>query len=134
MFTPMIGKGSMTRYIDYIYIFATVLLTAAGQLLLKWRMVGIGGVSDNMLTKPREIIAIVFDPVILTVFTLSFLSSLAWIAAVNKFELSFAYPFLSLNFVVILLISGWLLNEPITLNKMLGVFLISLGTIVIARG
>jgi drug/metabolite transporter (DMT)-like permease len=55
-------------------------------------------------------------------------------AAMTKFDLSHAYPFMSLNFVIVLLASNWLLNEPITPQKALGVFLIILGTIVAARG
>ena len=52
----------------------------------------------------------------------------------TKFELSHAYPFMSLNFVVVLLLSGWLLNETLTVQKFAGVLLIVLGTIVAARG
>ena len=52
----------------------------------------------------------------------------------TKFELSHAYPFTSLNFVIVLLLSGLILGEPITQSKMTGVILIVLGTMVIARG
>ena len=51
----------------------------------------------------------------------------------TKFDLSHAYPFMSLNFVVVLLLTGWLLSEPVTLQKTLGITLIVLGTVV-ARG
>ena len=52
----------------------------------------------------------------------------------TKFELSHAYPFMSLNFVVVLLLSGWFLNEPVTPQRILGVGLIVFGTMVAARG
>jgi len=52
----------------------------------------------------------------------------------TKFDLSHAYPFMSLNFVVVLLLSGWLLSEPFTFQKAFGVGLIVLGTVVAARG
>jgi len=68
-------------------------------------------------------------------FAAAFLASLVWMAAITKFDLSHAYPFMSLNFVVVLLLSGWLLNEePVTLQKVLGIALIVLGTVVAARG
>lgn len=52
----------------------------------------------------------------------------------TEFDLSHAYPFMSLNFVLVLLLSGWLLNEPITFPKVFGVILIVLGTVIAARG
>ncbi|WVV48790.1 EamA family transporter [Pseudomonas sp. NA13] len=55
-------------------------------------------------------------------------------AAMTKFDLSHAYPFMSLNFVIVLLLSGWILSEPMTFQKALGVGLIILGTVVAARG
>jgi uncharacterized membrane protein len=48
--------------------------------------------------------------------------------------LSHAYPFMSMNFVFVLLLSGWLLNEPITFQKVFGVALIVLGTVVASSG
>jgi uncharacterized membrane protein len=52
----------------------------------------------------------------------------------SKFELSHAYPFMSLNFVVVLVLGTWLLNEPLNVSKVIGVALIVLGTVVVARG
>ena len=55
-------------------------------------------------------------------------------AAVSRFELSKAYPFMSLNFVVVLFLSSVLFSETVTLPKVLGMGLIVLGTVVSARG
>ena len=56
-------------------------------------------------------------------------------AALTKFDLSHAYPFMSLNFVVVVMIfSGWFLSEPLTFQRIFGVSLIVLGTVVAARG
>jgi drug/metabolite transporter (DMT)-like permease len=52
----------------------------------------------------------------------------------TRFELSHAYPFMSLNFVIVLLLSGWLLSEPLTPQRLAGVALIMAGTVVAARG
>ena len=52
----------------------------------------------------------------------------------TKFELSRAYSFVSLNFVVVLLLSGWILHEPLTVPKYIGIFFIVLGATIAARG
>ena len=124
----------MTRFLDYLYIFATIGFTVYGQLILKWRITKIGSLPPDFIEKLKFLISLLFDPAIFSGFAAAFLASLAWMAAMTKFELSHAYPFMSLNFVVVLLLSGWLLCEPVTLQKTLGVGLIVLGTMVAARG
>ena len=124
----------MSRYFDYLYIFATLGFTVYGQLILKWRIAQFGPLPAESVDKLKFLLGLLFDPAIFSGFAASFLASLAWMAAMTKFDLSHAYPFMSLNFVVVLLLSGWLLSEPMTMQKSLGVGLIVLGTIVAARG
>ena len=124
----------MTKYIDYSFILATVAFTVYGQLMLKWRIAQMGALPQELLGKIKFLLLLLLDPGILSGFAAGFLASLAWMAAMTKFDLSHAYPFMSLNFVVVLLLSGWILSEPLSLQKVLGVGFIVLGTILAARG
>lgn len=124
----------MSRLLDYLYIVATIVFTVYGQLILKWRIVNFGSLPTELLPKLKFLGLLFLDPWILSGFIAGFIASLAWMAAMTKFELSHAYPFMSLNFVVVLLLSGWLLSEPVSLQKALGIGLIVLGTVVAARG
>ena len=124
----------MSRYLDYLYILATIGFTVYGQLILKWRIAQFGPLPIEFAEKLKFLFGLFFDLAIFTGFAAGFLASLAWMAAMTKFDLSHAYPFMSLNFVVVLLLSGWLLSEPLTFQKALGVGLIVLGTVVAARG
>jgi len=124
----------MLRLFDYIYILVTIALTVYGQLILKWRIASLGSLPVGFCDKIKFLISLLYDPAIFSGFTAAFLASLAWMAAMTKFELSHAYPFMSLNFVVVLLLSGWLLNETITTPKVLGVGLIVIGTVLAAGG
>jgi uncharacterized membrane protein len=124
----------MQRISDYAYIFATLLFTVYGQLILKWRIQKFGPLPSGFLEKINFIIHLMMDPAIFSGFVAAFLASMAWMAAMTKFQLSHAYPFMSLNFVLVLLLSGWLLNEQITILKMAGVAIIVLGTIITAQG
>ena len=121
------------RFTDHLYIFATIAFTVYGQLILKWRMVQLGEMPVASAEKLRFLITAVFDPAIFSGFVAAFLASLAWMAAMTKFELSYAYPFMSLNFVIVLLLSAWLLQEPITMNKTIGMVLIVAGTVIASR-
>lgn len=124
----------MSKFYDYIYILLTIGLTVYGQLALKWRITSFGPLPDNALQKIKYLISLLSDPVIFSGFVAAFLASLAWMAAMTKFDLSHAYPFMSLNFVVVLLLSGWLLSEPASIQKVLGIAFIVFGTVVAARG
>ena len=74
------------------------------------------------------------DIYIISAFIAAFFAAISWMIALQKLELSFAYPFMSLNFVVVLLLSSWLLGEQMTFQKVLGVGLIVFGTFIAARG
>jgi uncharacterized membrane protein len=119
---------------DYFYIFATIVFTVYGQLVLKWRISSFGPVPIEYIEKLKYLTILFLDPFIFSGFLAAFLASLAWMAALTKFDLNHAYPFMSLNFVVVFMISGWLLNEPINLQKALGVGLIVMGTVVASKG
>ena len=118
------------RSVDYFYIAATIVLTVYGQLILKWRMEQLGPMPAGLGPALRQLLWWVFDPGIFSGFAAAFLASLAWMAAMTRFELSYAYPFTSLNFVVVLVLSALLLGEAITLRKTLGVAFIVLGTVI----
>ncbi|MBB6156406.1 putative membrane protein [Pseudomonas sp. JAI115] len=124
----------MIRVFDYMYILATIVFTVYGQLILKWRIAQFGPLPVDTFSKIKFLLGLLLDPAIFSGFAAAFLASLAWMAAMTKFELSHAYPFMSINFVVVLLLSAWILSEPITLQKVLGVGLIVVGTVVAARG
>ena len=121
-------------FLDYLYIAATIVFGVCGQLILKWRIRDFGTLPTDSFEKLRFLVFLVFDPVMFIGFFATLLSSLAWMAALTKFDLSYAFTFTSLTFVFVLLLSAWLLSEPLSLRKVLGVAMIVIGTVVAARG
>lgn len=117
------------RWVDYSYIGATIAFSVAGQMLLKWRMDHFGALPAGWAGGLRHLLGLLLDPVVVLSFVTAFLASLAWMAAMTRFELSHAYPFTSLNFVVVLALSSWLLGESLTPSKLGGVALIVAGTV-----
>ena len=119
--------------LDYLYIVATIALTVYGQIIVKWRVSFYGQLPTELFAKLKFVFVALFDPWIISGIVAAFLASLAWIAAMTKFELSYAYAFLSLNFIFIFLFSWLILSEPIAWQKAIGLSLIVLGTVAIAR-
>lgn len=60
-------------------------------------------------------------------------SSIFWLNALSKTDLSLAYPMLSLGFVIVSVASYFLFNEQLTLLRMVGIGVISSGVFLMAR-
>ena len=118
----------------YLYIFGTIFFTVYGQLIIKWQMAKVGSLPDAFSEKIIFLLQMFLNLWILSAFLSAFIASLCWMAAMTKFELSHAYPFMSLSFIFVLVLSGFFFHESITLPKLLGVLLIMAGIIVGAQG
>lgn len=56
----------MNRAFDYVYIFATIILTAYGQVVLKWRIAKFGSLPAETFEKVRFLFSLFLDPFILS--------------------------------------------------------------------
>jgi uncharacterized membrane protein len=117
----------------YIYIIATLLLTAYGQLILKWRLNFLGAIPSGFKNQVSYFFTALTDIYILSSFAAAFLASLTWMAALTRFNLSFAYPFMSLSFVIVLFLGAVFLHEPLKITSIAGVLLIIAGLYIASR-
>ena len=115
-------------------VFCTVVLTSYAQLIVKWRVSRAGPLPVDLAKKALFLTGLLFDPWILTGLLSALLAGLSWMAAMTRLELSFAYPFISLSFVLVFIFSAVLFHETITTPKVLGMLLIIAGIVVIGRG
>jgi len=123
---------SLTPY--FLYILGTVVFTVYGQLILKWRIGKYGQLPELPADKVVFLLKAVFDPFIFSGLFAAFIASLFWMAAMTKFEVSFAYPLITagLTFITVFF-AIVILNESISLNKIFGVLLIMSGVLVMMR-
>ena len=77
---------------------------------------------------------LLLDPWVISGMMAAFLAGIFWLAALTKLELSYAYPFMSVAFVLVLIFSALLFHETVTAPKVLGMLLIIVGIIVTSRG
>ena len=59
--------------------------------------------------------------------------ALAWILVLRRMDLSYAYPFLALNFVLIALVSRFFLGETVPPMRWVGILIICGGILLVAR-
>jgi drug/metabolite transporter (DMT)-like permease len=120
--------------VDYSYIFGTVLFTVYGQLVVKWQVSKAGALPTAFSAKMLFFAKLILNPWIMSGMAAAFLAMLCWLSAMSKFELSYAYPFMSLAFVLVLILSAVLFHETVTVPKVLGLALVVGGIIVASRG
>lgn len=125
-------KGGMAYKMKNIYIaLLSVVLGALGQVILKRGAVKLGELSLSFYSLHKEIIHIIRVPEILLGVVLFGISFLLWIKVLTKNELSSSYPLVSLNYIIILIMSGILFKEELSFKKVIGTVLIVLGVWVI---
>ncbi|MEZ4622828.1 MAG: hypothetical protein R2867_46030 [Caldilineaceae bacterium] len=73
------------------------------------------------------------SPWVLLGLTLYGIGAVAWIAVLSRLDLSLAYPLLALNFVLITLSSRVILGETVPPLRWLGMLVICVGIVLVAR-
>jgi multidrug transporter EmrE-like cation transporter len=116
-----------------LYILPTIILTSYSQLITKWR-VGMMAEAQADASKFERLFHYLTDPIILSTYVCSLLSSIAWLYVVEKYAVSIAFPtYVGVLFAVVTVGSALLLKEAISIQHLLGIALILVGVVVVSR-
>jgi multidrug transporter EmrE-like cation transporter len=64
---------------------------------------------------------------------LYFFGAVVWLFVLARVDVSFAYPFVGLGFIVTLLLGRIVMGDVVTLTRVVGTVLVSTGVLLIAR-
>ena len=121
----------MIRYIALI--LTGVLMNAGAQLFLKKGMLTIGVFDfsvENIVPIGIKASTNLYIVLGLTCYAVSIA---LWMLVLSRVEVSFAYPFLSIGYVVIAVVGYLYFGEIMDINRILGIFLICVGVVFISR-
>ncbi|TCR67247.1 hypothetical protein EV560_103304 [Bosea sp. BK604] len=121
----------MNAYIPLILF--TVLTNAAAQLMLKKGMTGIGQFDIQGDGIFWTVLRVVFNPFVFAGLCTFVISMASHLIVLSKVQISYAYPFLSLAYVVVAAYAYFVFNEDLTAARIAGIGLIVVGTIFIAQ-
>ena len=116
-----------------VYILVSVILGAVGQVLLKKGMGSMGPVTLVLNQLPATLWRMGTNPYVIIGLLTYVTGTVFWLAALSRVDLSYAYPFASLSYVVMLLASWFLFHENITPLRLIGTLVVALGVILISR-
>lgn len=121
---------------DLLLVLLSVGLSASGQLLLKLgaSAPAVRAAISGGAPLPARGWALATSAPLIAGLTVYALSAAAWIVVLSRLDLSLAYPFVGLGFIVTFLIGVLLLGEPVSAARLAGTLLIALGAVIVARG
>jgi uncharacterized membrane protein len=102
----------------------------AGQLLMKKGMNSIGEVFLKDIFTPK-IFQMVFQKYVFLGMALYAISSILWLVALSKGELSYLYPLMSVAYILTSIFAVVFLKENLTMMRFLGILLISAGAFLV---
>ncbi len=129
------NQGERNRTVLIVLILLSVTLAALAQLTLK---TGVNRVTSGTGGQALQITgaslkSLLTSPVVWAGLLMFGLSAVVWLFALSRATLSFAYPFASLSYVLILIFSRIVLHEQLSPLRLAGVALIVGGIILVAQ-
>ncbi len=115
------------------FILAAVSLSALAQLFMKLGVNALGDASAQQLAAVPVILRSVQSPLVWLGLMVYVLSVGLWLYVLSKVDLTVAYPFVGLSFIVTLVFGLAFLGEQVTMPRVLGTLLIAGGCVLVAR-
>jgi len=128
-----IAKARATMNIAIVYILISVIGGAVGQIVLKKGMSTMGALTLSSRDLLTTLWRMGTNPYVIFGLAVYVAGTVFWLAALSRVDLSFAYPFASLSYGVMLAASWLLFNEDISLVRIIGTVVVVLGVIIISR-
>lgn len=125
---------------NFMLILFSVVLGVLGQLSLKRGVTMASSGASSGITRSLDLRSVigflqsaVSNHYVLLGFLLYFVSAISWLIILSRVNLSIAYPMISIGYIVIVLVSKYVLHEQVTALAIVGTLLICFGVFLILR-
>ena len=124
----------MSRLPGHIYISFVLLLTAYSQLVIRWQVGQAGPLPATAAEKLVYVVHLLTTPWILSSIIATFMAGVCWLLVLTQLEISYAYPFMSLIYIIVLVGGVFIFGDEINFYKIVGTTIVLAGIVVIAKG
>jgi len=115
-------------------IILSVLCSSVAQIALKKGMLQCECSFEPQLSNVVPLVSsLVSNPFIIAGVFLHVMALFTWLYVLKHVDVSYAYPFISMGFVIVLLLSYFLFNEAANSYRIAGVALIIMGIILVGK-
>lgn len=112
-------------------IFCSVCLSALAQFSFKLGVNRVHVLADASIVD--RAFQFFFSPFVMLGISLYGVGTVLWLFALKQLDLSLAYPFVGISFIMVFILGVAFLDEPFSINKLMGTFIIIIGLLVMAR-
>ena len=118
-------------FANLIFIISSVLLNALAQILLKSGMKNFSDIDlkNNIF---QTTLSISLNPYIITGFISYGISIILWLWVLSKVDVSLAYPFQALGYIIVTILAWLIFQENINLTRIIALMFITIGLIILA--
>jgi multidrug transporter EmrE-like cation transporter len=117
----------------YIILAVAIITAVMSQLLFKKGVTNLGEIGISAKNIFDLIISIFSNSYIFVGLVLYGISFIVWLIVLSRMKLSVVYPVTSMNFVLVIFASHYLFGEKLSFTQMMGVSLIIIGVIALAK-
>lgn len=114
-------------------ILASVSLNAFAKLFLKKGMLTIGYFDFSLTSVMQVFFKVAGNPFIFGGLACYVFSLGLWMLVLSRVEVSFAYPFLSLGYIITAVAGYAIFYEHLSFNRIAGIFLICFSVVLISK-
>lgn len=125
---------------DLLLIVFSIVLGVGGQIALKY---GVGLASREPSSRivqsldPRSVLIFLqsaaTNKFVILGFLLYLISAASWLIILSRVDLSFAYPLISISYIIIVVLSRFIFNEPVTSFRIAGTIVVCAGVFLLLR-
>jgi drug/metabolite transporter (DMT)-like permease len=123
----------MIRFVVLALVSVNIIFNVIGQLLLKYGMSRLGNFQLSAQVLPQVFLKAFLSPYILLGLGCYVTGFLIWLIVLAKAEVSYAYPLISLGYVLTAVMGWWLLGENVTWLRLSGILVTCLGVFIISQ-
>jgi multidrug transporter EmrE-like cation transporter len=113
------------RLTAFLLVVVAICLTVTGETFLKTGMNRVGAVHFHQIMSTVVRVASTWQ--VWVGFLFAFGGALLWLAALSRAPLSWAYPILSLGYILVLILSKVVLHEEVSLTRWIGTAVVVCG-------
>lgn len=115
-----------------ILILLSVGLSALGQVTMK-RGVSTSAVQDSLSDPLRAVLSFASSGSVIAGLTMYGVSAVIWLFVLARLDVSMAYPFMALGFLLTMVLGALFLGEQIDASRLAGTLLVAVGVMLVAR-
>ena len=126
---PVAAPASrVSSLISFVLLIVSVGFATAGQITLKAAMESVGRIGTAQVSDAGATIGrAVREPLLWRGLVLFGVSALFWLIVLSRVELSIAYPFVGISYIVVVALARMVLHENVPTLRWVGVCVIALG-------